>query len=421
MSVTRASRLIAFLGIGLGLCLDLGSVGCSPQTGLIFEVQGPASHSSVEAGITELQLLMAQPSFCGRWVADPSAEVLRFSVANRDLSKDPTTILVQPARITDLDQPVRASVLARDATGRLVGVASYDPLKFVEGEVRRYPEHLGMLGRGAEADGPRYFADDGCLCVPGRPSIGNSSGAGCDQRLPPSFDDLVSTAGCELPPGADLPIGVCDGQLYPGERANRDSPCYVQRATGCRIGQRLCNDGGGRAFDKECNAAVTAPVLPSAVLCDAFATCEKSACVDPVACLRSASGITHHQLRCTVPVLPDPKDGAAQPCSGGSWVAVVGTQTGAACIGSMLDGTRIGPVTVGFQQGTVTTATLGASSCPPTLRIDAIDIADPTKLPLALPFSFTLGDAIYDVTLVPHVGCANGDGNPARDMVCTAL
>ena len=365
--------------------------------------------------------MMAQPSYCGRWVTDPSAEVLRFSVANRDLSEDPTTILVQPAHTTDLDVAVRANVLARDASGRVVGLASYDPLKFVDGEVRRYPGRIGMLGRGAEADGPRYLADDGCLCVPGQPSIGTSSGAGCDQRMPPSFDHLQTTAGCELPPGEDLPIGVCDGQLYPGERANRNSPCYVQRATGCRIGQRLCNDGGGRAFDKECTAVEAAPVLPSAALCDAFATCEKNACVDPVVCLRSASGVTHHNMTCTVPMLPDPKDGAVQPCTGGSWVSVVGAQTGAACVGSMLDGTRVGPITIGFQQGAATTATLGASSCPPTLRIDAIDVADPTKVPPSLAFSFTLGDAIYDVTLVPHLGCTAGVGNSGRDMVCSEL
>ena len=383
----------------VGLGFTMGLAACAPQTGLLLEIQGPAATTSVAAGITDLQLVMARPSYCERWVTDTASSVLRFSVAGHDLDKSPTTILVVPDHETDLTQAVRANVLARNASGQLVGLAAFDAVPFSQGEVLRYSQHVGLL-----AAGPPELAADGCICVPGHPSVGTSSGTGCDQSLPPSYARLVDTAGCELPAGAGLPLGVCDGQLYPGERGNRDAPCYVASATGCHIGQRVCTDANGQAYASACAVDEKSATLPSSELCDAFATCEATACQDPVPCLRK-SAVHHTKLHCTLPMQSMSKDGVAQPCEGEAWATAVGTQTGVACIASMLEDRHVGPVIVGFQQGPSNKATMSATSCPPTLRVDAVNIADPRKLPATLAFAFTLDDLIYDVTLQPIIGC----------------
>jgi len=412
------ARSVALLGC-------LGLLACAPQTGLIFEVQGPEGSSSAE--IAELELITAHRSYCERWVADTTASGSRYSVVGRDLEAEPLSILLSPDERTDVlmpdeeyaepDQLVRATVLARDATGQLIGLASFDALPFKYEEVRKYRERINLLGRGSRADGPRYVTDDGCMCIPGRSWVGNSSGMGCDQLIPPSFDSLVHTAGCELPAGASLPIGVCDGQLYPGESANRSVSCYASRGGVCRIGTRTCDDENGHVFDRECSPSETGPALPSAALCDAFLACERTACGDPMACLKSAIP-NHKQLRCILPVSPVSNAGAGQPCPGGSWSVSGGALVGPGCAAGLLDGTHQGPVTLGWQREGETTAFASSSLCPPTFFVEKIEAEDPTLLPGELKFTISLDDQLFDVSLLIKAECAANPDAEANDLRC---
>ncbi len=401
--------------VALLLVSSLGA--CADKTGLLLEVDGPMGQNTVTAGITQLRLVAAHASYCGRWVTSPELASLIVDVKDRDLGADPITILLTPDTRTDLSDAVRAQVLALDATGQLLGLASFAPKPFVYEEVRRYSAQIGLLGRGARSDGPKYVADDGCVCIPGQTYIGTSSGTGCDQRLPPSLDNLVSTAGCELPPGAALPIGVCDGQLYPGEHANRDVPCYATRSSACRVGQRTCNDQNGRALDRECAPQDATLSLPSGALCDAFLACERIACGDPVACLKT-SALPHKQLRCTLPLSPDPKDGAAQACEGGSWSATIGAPTGPACVSAMIDGTRVGAITLGWKKDGTDTPQLVSPLCPPTLAVGSVAVADPKTAVGSSSFTVSIGDELYDVTLEVSVGCPGNTTDERRNFRC---
>jgi hypothetical protein len=304
-------------------------------------------------------------------------------------------------------------VLALADDGHLLGVAAFDPHPFVYEEVAKYSARIALLDRRDAS----YLASDGCVCVPGVPLIGTSSGTGCDQDLPPSFARLVDTAGCELPAGAALPIGVCDGQLYPGEKPNRDLPCFASTPGACRAGHRICNDQGGRAYDRECVPDSSAPVLPSSALCDAYLGCEMIACADPGVCLQDSTP-AHKQLRCTLPVNPDVVNGASGPCDGGNWSYTFDGLSGAACVGTMLDGMDQGPATIGWEKDATTPdPVLISSLCPPTLVVSRLN-AKPGELPGQLNFALSLGDTVYDVTLSFEVVCNGQPGGPERRLRC---
>jgi hypothetical protein len=389
--------------------LCLGVSACAPQTGLVLEVQGPDGTSSVEAGIVQLRLKVAHHSYCERWVTDTSASTLTVDVAGQDLETDTVSILLTPDQETggilnydDEDpDPVRAYVLGFDAGGKLLGVAAFDPVPFFYEEVRKYSQRIVLFRRTDVS----YMADDGCLCAPGMATFGNGSGSGCDQELPPSFDRLVDTAGCELPGGATtLPIGACDGQLYPGERQNRQLPCFVREGDVCKAGHRTCNDVDGRAYEGECKPDGGSPALPSGALCDAYLGCEQKACGDPAACMK-ASTTAHHSLKCVLPVQPTRIDGETVACDGDTWTFSFDGSSGAGCTATMLDGIKQGPVVIGWKKDATTTEPqLTSTLCPPTLIISAVN-AKPEELPAQLTFSFSIGDTIYDVTLVPAAGC----------------
>jgi hypothetical protein len=394
-------------------------VSCAPKTGLILEVQGPTGTSTITAGVATLRLVSAHQSYCGRWVTTPELAAFTVDVHNRDLTEDPVTILLSPDTHTDLDAPVRAQVLALDASGQLIGVAGFSAEPFKYEEVRTYAARIALLGRGARSDGPKYVADDGCVCIPGLPYIGTSTGMGCDQKLPPSLDDYISTAGCELPAGASLPVGICDGQLYPGERANRELPCYAARNGACRIGQRICNDQFGRGYDRECSASDPALTLPSTALCDATLTCERVACGDPLACLKT-SALTHKVVHCKLPLGADPLNGAAQPCNGGSWsFTVSGAPMGSACVAAMLDGTRVGPITLGWKKDGVADPQVTSAQCPPTVFVSAVDVATPAAAVGSYALTVSIGDQIYDVELEVDAVCPMG--GEARNFRCDVL
>ena len=402
----------------------LCAAACAPKTGLLLEVQGPGGPSSVEAGIVELRLIAAHHSYCDRWITDQQASLLTAKVGGRDLDADPLTILLVPDKQTGgilnydypVDQdpdPVRAEVLALDANGKLVGIAAFDPHPFAYEELRRYTAHVELLRR----TDLNYVSTDGCLCAPGVAAIGNGSGKDCDLRVPASFERLVDTAGCELPPGeTNLPIGACDGQLYPGERQNREIPCFLSHEGSCRVGLRTCNDTEGLTYDRECLPDNGAPALPGGTLCDAYLGCERDTCGDPGACLQ-ASTSGHKSVHCVMAVATDPKDGAAAPCTDGGWVHVFDGQSGPGCVATMLDGIKAGPFVLGWKKDASDTEPHPlATFCPPTFFVAAAN-ADPSKLPSAVNFSITIGDQIFDVTLSVMVGCSTVGTSPS--LRCT--
>lgn len=401
------------------------AAACNDQTGFLLEVQGPSGQSSIDAGIVSLHVLGVHASYCGREVSEDGTSAI-YSVAKRDLSRDPLTILVEPDHLTDLNQSVTPIVLALDANGALLGAASFNSQKFVYKQVTKYEAAINLYDSSAAAS---YLASDGCICAPGLPLVGNGSGQGCDALIPPSYDALVHTAGCELPAGEALPIGVCDGQLYPNETRQRMLPCYENVGGTCRIGTRTCYDQGGYAYGGGCAPGNDGAALPTTALCDAFATCAMTSCTDPLVCEKEAKAIMHHALACTLPVAPAAANDmgtASQPCDDASdWsVALGATLTGSACTTSMLDGTQVGPFTLGWLANgqAIATATpqVTASACPPTLFVSAVSEM-PGALPAQQTFSFTLGDQIVDVTLTVSVGCPGAAGDAARKLTCGTL
>ena len=396
-------------GLVLGALL---LVACAPRTGLELVVRGPQSTTSVVAGIVELELVVGHASYCERWVADTAATGRRFDVAKRDLSRSPLHILVLPVTETDLAADVRPLVLARDASGHVVGVARFGAHSYRFEKVDRYATGIELFNEGRADGGPSYAASDGCVCLPGEPSIGTGKQIGCDQALPPSFARLADTAGCELPAGADLPSGACDGQLYPGETEMRDLPCFSTRDGACALGQRVCVDTGGRAWAGEC-AADPMLALPSGTLCAAFLACQQTPCADPLACLKRNT--MHRTLHCTLRV--DEQGGKVSACSGSSTQVALGSATGAGCIASMLDGIAVGAATVGWKAEGSGAAQVTSAFCPPTLQVDSVSgkpgALDPTT------FTITVGDQLYDVELAYAVGC--GQGKAANDLLCVGL
>lgn len=393
---------------------------CNQKTALLLDVEGPDGTSSTSAGITTLRLVAAHGSYCGRVVSSSAESMLEIPVGNRDLSSHPVSILVEPDHETDLMQPVDLLVLALGSDGGLLGVASFGAERFFYKDVLRYTARISLFG----ASQPGALTTDGCLCEPGLPLVGNGSGTGCDALIPPSYNALMHTAGCELPAGASLPLGVCDGQLYPGEDATRTLPCYASVSGACRIGTRACTDTGGVAYASACAPAAGDPALPTSVLCDAFNTCAQSVCADPLPCVEQATGISHHAVTCTLPVSPDAGSGdmggGSSPCDADAWsLDVNGNALDLACSASMLSGTHVGPFTIGFEDGG-TEPRVASTMCPPTLVVGSAS-SPPDQLPATVNFSLTLGDTIYDVTLDVVVGCTGATGTPGRKLRCTGF
>ena len=403
------SRAGLVLGSALLMAFQLGA--CAPKTGLELEVRGPKNPTSVMAGIVELELVVGHESYCERWVADETATGRRFDVAKRDLARSPLHVLVLPVTATDLAANVRPLLLARDASGHVVGVASFGAHAFRFEKVDRYVAEVQLFDEGRVDEGPSYATSDGCVCIPGQPSIGTGAQSGCDLALPPSFARLVDTAGCELPAGAALPA-VCDGQLYPGEQENRDLPCFRTSATACVLGQRTCVDTSGRAWGSECPAD-SALTLPSGALCDAFLACQQTACVDPVECLKRTT--MHKLLQCTLHVAVN--GGTVSVCPAASTQVALGSATGAQCTASMVDGKTVGGATIGWVVDGQAAAQVTSAHCPPTLRFDTLAGKPGDLAPATFPV--TIGDQLYDVELTYAVGC--GQGNGANDLHCVGL
>jgi hypothetical protein len=377
--------------------------GCG-DTGFIFEVTGPSGVTSTHAGISSLELIMARQSWCERWVEDTTASHAKGNVAGRDLSKSPYDFLVRPIQMTDINAPVVTVVLARAADGRVVGEAGFGALKWKPGDVRKYAHRVELLSRGSQPGGPQYVAADGCVCLPGQPWMGTGNGAGCDNDVITSFDRLTDRKQCELPAGHAFPSPACDGQLYPGESADRDLPCFAVAGGQCRIGTRHCQDDGGFAYSDECVPGDQDPVVAGA-LCDAYLACEQTACGDVLGCLTATVATEAHT--CTLRISPTLTGGAIHPCADGRWEAKLPSpQTG--CNASILDGTSQPPFSLGFRVSGQTDLQTVTDACPITLAVDKVDASQLDEVPYAHDFFVTIGDKLIKIHMDVLVGCADG-------------
>lgn len=411
MSVARLAVAVA----------ALASFGCKNETGLMIVVQGPGAMTSVEAGITKLDFVVAHPSWCERWVGVEPANHTVKDVTGRDLTKKPYEFLITPSHQTDLSQLVYAAALAYTADGRLVGEATFDAHPLAKGEVLRREAPIFLYNRRNLPGPPQYVSSDFCVCTPGEPWVGNGSGTGCDTRVITSFDRLIDTAGCELTPkGAPLPVPVCDGQLYMDEPADRRLPCWAADAQGaCRVATRGCADHDGIAFTEECNVASTDVMLPAnSMLCASYLACEQDPCSDVAGCFRRSFTQTAN-IKCTISI--DPTTGPGQgikPCNGGTWTAplVTATTAGTTCIAALVDGVQQPPYRLGFTVAGATGVRSISTGCPAQLTVASIDAPYPAAVPDTRSFDVVAGEHLVHVQLEVRREC--GSDPP---LVCSTM
>jgi hypothetical protein len=377
----------------LALLLLFG--GCGNKTGFLLDV---TAHQSAQKGIAKLELVVAQKSWCGRWVEDKGASHTVVGVSGRDLATAPYSFLVEPVQATNIHAPVVPLVLARDANGQLLGEAAFGALDWAVGEVRRYTAAVEILQRGSASDGPRYVDDAGCVCLPGQPWMGTGSQSGCDLDVITSFDRLQDTKECELPQGAPLPR-ACDGQQYPNETMDRMMPCFASVNGTCRVGTRNCHDANGYAYDAECTLADSDPALPDSKLCDAYLACERTACGELVGCF--TQGLQPEMHSCVLRIAFT-NDGVMHPCADGDWATTISTAA-AACPATMLDGTEQPPFTLGFRDASGTAQAVG--SCPLTFAVDKIDASSYDDVPYSFDVRATLADRLIQLHVNVQIGC----------------
>ncbi len=373
---------------------------CGPQTGLLFDVEGPNGQSSIAAGIAALEVRLAHATYCDRFVEDVDARVT-VDVHARELATSPFELLVRPPHVVDLSDPILALALARDANGKLVGAAAFDPRPFALHEYREYSSRVALLAAPAA-----YVTDDGCACVPGSAWIGSGSGQGCDARVVPSFDAFATMSGCTLAPQSPESLGpVCDGQRYPltyySEPSPRSLPCFASANGGCAIGSRTCRDDGGVAYAEQCTPDGNAPVMQSSKLCDAYQHCDR--CGDLWSCFRGAIGPAI-EYRCAVHL--DPLKSSPSPCADGAWRSAPLGQAGGGCQAAMLDGVDQPPYTIGFSSGSGDAASVAA--CPASIVIK--DLSPDPNDDLSQPHElwFTVGDQLGHAVLTVVRDCSLG-------------
>lgn len=389
-------------------------VGCVPSTGLIVEVQGPDGVTSTQAGIAQLDFVVAHPSWCERWVGVPPAMHTKVSVAGRDLTKKPFDFRIDPSHQTDLSAHVYVAALAYDASGNLLGEASFDSHPLAKEMVLKRTAKIFMFNKSG-ANAPRYVADDGCVCAPGEPWVGTGSGSGCDTRVVTSFARLIDTAGCELTPkGSAPPVPVCDGQQFLDEPTDRELPCWATDGQGaCRVTTRRCADQNGVAYTDECHTGNNDTMLPAgSMLCDRYLACEQKACSDVLGCFRAAFG-QRGTLKCTLRIDPTTTPGEKiRPCAGaGAWsFALSQTITGSNCIAAVVDGVNQPPWTLGLAPpgGAAGAARPLASACPDVFQVDAIDARYPAAVPDTKEVDLVVGEHLIHVIITVERSCANG-------------
>lgn len=393
--------------------------GCAPATGIMVEVAGPGGTSSTQAGITRLEFIVAHQSWCERWVSDATASHTSKSVAGRDLAKQPYDFLITPTHQTDLSQPVYVAALAWSDDGRLLGEAAFGAHPYKHGAVDKYRARVALFAD-ATAGAPKYVdADGGCVCVPGEPWIGNGQGTGCDPRVITSFDRLIDTAGCELPPNAPLPDPVCDGQKYRDEPTDRALPCWADDGSGaCRVTTRNCADHDGVAWTEECATGSGDTMLPAgSTLCARYLACEQQACGDVIGCFRQGFQ-QNANITCTLRIDPTTQPGdKIVPCASGPWQATLplGTTGGSDCQTAVLEGVEQPPFRIGLAVAGQTEAQPLSSACPATLQVDAIDAPYPMAVPTTKALDLVSGEHLVHVTIKVALECG---GEPS--LVCSS-
>jgi hypothetical protein len=376
--------------------------GCGGKTGLLLDVTMHSNTSSVEKGVAKLELLMAQPSWCERWVEDKGASHTVVDVTGRDLGANPYTFLVEPVQATDIHAPVVPLVLARDKNGQLIGEAGFGVVNWAAGQVRRHRAAVDFLRRGSQAAGPRYVDDAGCACLPGQPWMGNGAKSGCDLDVITSFDRLQDTKDCELPQTAQSLPQACDGQLYPGEAMGRQMPCFASGNGTCRVTTRGCLDDKGFAYDQECVPADTDPVLPDSTLCDAYLLCERNPCADLVGCLTAALPPERHTCTLRIALAND----GLHPCADGEWATTISTSPDA-CPATLLDGTQQGVFTYGFRDPNGGVQPV-AAECPLVFAVDNIDAASFDDVPYFFELWATIKNKLIRLHVDVEIGCLDG-------------
>lgn len=383
--------------------------GCSAETGMVLEASGPDGVTSVTAGISWLEFYAARPSGCGRWVEDGATTHTTARVRGRDLDREPYNLLVKPAAKANLAEPVLFVGVARSEDRQLLGDAAFGALNFRLHQVLRRQARIELHARAtaSPSDRPKYAADDGCLCLPGRPWLASGSGQGCDLGVPPSYDRLSDPA-CQLA-GYQPPIEpVCDGQLYPGELRNRRLPCFTRGSSNrCLVQPLRCQDSDGIAYADACQAQGDG-VPADASLCDAFSSCEQTACSDVIGCFKR-SFPRGPAFTCTLRIDDSTARGAPlRPCPGGEWRAPLGGGTGD-CLSVILDGVGQPPFTLGFADGNGSDPLLIAATCPPTLLVTRIAAASPAEAPATFDFQAVLANHVVSVHMViVSGGCGVG-------------
>lgn len=381
------------VGARVSLAAVVLAAGCGAQTGILLEVEGPEGASSVTAGVTTLAFVASRESWCERQVADATASATRVDVRGRDLGAQPYSLLVKPARVTDLEQPVRLTALALGDGGRLVGVADFGAHPFELKRVNRFRERIVLT----RVDAP-VVSTDGCLCAPGLPRVGNGSRTGCDLDVVPSRARWSDTAGCELGPmNQQLAQPVCDGQDW-GDDANRELPCVSTKSGACRLAARVCRDRDGIGFETACLPAADAPELPSA-LCDAYRACEANPCGDIQACFRARAPRRTEPLKCKLHLRAE--QGTVTICDG-ERAAAVSTMMGDSCPAALVDGRRAGPLLLSMgAPGEVV-----SSECPPRLLADEFDAqAAVGTNATEVRFDLLLGGELVEVRVTLARGC----------------
>jgi hypothetical protein len=391
-------RLPGYEVLMRALMLALALGGCGDKTGLLLDVTAH-SGTSVQRGVAKLELLMAQPSWCDRWVEDKGASHTVVDVSGRDLTANPYTFLVEPVQATDIKAPVTALVLARDASGQVIGEAAFGQMMWGVGVVQRHRAAVDFLKR----TGPSYVDDAGCACLPGQPWMGNGTQSGCDLNVITSFDRLQDTRQCELPAGAQALPQACDGQLYPGEAMERSMPCFAAANGTCRMGTRSCRDAGGFAYDEECVPADTDPALPDSTLCDAYLLCEKNPCGDLVGCFTQALPAQMHTCHLRI-ALTD--DGIMHPCADGEWATTL-LSTATSCTAALLNGTQQGVFTYGFRDANGAVQPV-AGECPLTFAVDKIDASSYDDVPYFFETFGTVQNQLIRLHVNVDIGCLDG-------------
>ncbi len=203
-------------------------------------------------------------------------------------------------------------------------------------------------------------------------------------------------------PTAALPEPACDGQLWPGETANRSLPCFADTTeSSCRLQLRQCTDQAGVAYATECEPTAASLTLTSTALCDRYLGCQQNACEDVIGCFTKNATVRNCTLRIATPTAPGP----LTPCADGVWeTTLASSNTGAAdaCVGAIVEG----GVQSLFELGFVGSGSAVNGSCPLTLRIDHIVPTNIDLVPYTTDVFITQGDQVVDLHIAIAVGCA---------------